>query len=319
MQVDSFDPAAMSPPQQSTTLQPVYSQSTGFTGALRRDGDVTVSGDLTLTQALVFVRGNLNITGSVTGEGILVATGDLTIGGQARMTSANRVALLSKGKITLAGNGPASSDLRGLVYAENGLSTQQLSVQGAVVARNPQKVEMVDTSLLGDGALLQAPFDILRVQPTPNPPYVVGNGLTAPEGSSSLVDIVAAAQQAPGASAASYELTSFQVTSSPDGTMGISIVTTTFESGGSSTAQPVILNGLSPEDLTLVLTTGRPAGTGLPALPGLGIKPQQLPSFDPAGSGPGGGPGAGIFQLSADPSQLLPLEDRARILLWRED
>ncbi len=293
MQVDSFDPQVLG--QLSSTLRPSYSQSTTFTGAVRRDGDVTVTGDLTLVQSLVFVQGDLTIAGSVSGDGILVATGDITIGGQAQMQSSNRVALLSKGKITLAGNGPASSDLRGLVYAENGLSTQQLSVQGAVVARNPQPVQMTDTRLLGDGKILQPPFDILTNPPPQPPELLIGGGMLAETGSARVADVAAAAGGGP--------LTRLWISSGADGTFTLSYITTT----GGVTAPQETLNGLWPEDLTEVLQ-----GT-------LGLSDEETRSFDPVQSSVSAGPAPGIFQLSADPSALLPLEDRARVLLWKED
>lgn len=294
MQVDSYDPQTLG--QLSSTLQASYPQSTTFTGAVRRDGDVSVTGDLALTQALVFVKGDLSIAGSVTGEGILVATGDITIGGQTQMQSNNRVAMLSKGKVTLAGSGPASSDLRGLVYAENGISTQQLSVQGAVVARSPRPVELTDTRVLGDGALLQPPFDV-RTNPPPDPPeLLLGGGLMAEAGSAGAADVSQAAGTGP--------LTRLWVSPGADGTFTLSYITTPAQ--GTPSEPQVTLSGLWPEQLSQQLLS-------------MGLLEAGLRSFDPPLPGSGSGAAPGIFQLSADPSQLLPLEDRARVLLWRED
>ncbi len=322
MQVDSYDPQTLG--QLSSTLQASYPQSATFTGAVRRDGNVSVTGDLALTQALVFVKGDLTISGSVTGEGILVATGDITIGGQTQMQSNNRVAMLSKGKITLAGSGPASSTLRGLVYAENGVSSQQLSVQGAVVARNPQPVQMTDTRLLGDGALLQAPFDIRPNPPVTDPPtFLLGGGslldASGPSAGAHITDSARAAALANGES--SYDIIEVRITPNADGTFALSYETTTHSSSGPPTVSPTATyTHLWPNELELALTTGRDPAPGVTALPALGVKPTDLPSVDPVPYDPGSaGPGPGIFQLSADPSQLLPLEDRARVLLWRED
>ena len=59
---------------------PVFFNSIALDGYMRSDEPVAVSGDLRLDNALLYINGNLTVTGSVSGVGTIVVTGKLTVG-----------------------------------------------------------------------------------------------------------------------------------------------------------------------------------------------------------------------------------------------
>lgn len=114
----------------STGSEPVK-----FTGTVRRDGNLSIEGDLDMQGALVFVDGNLNVNGALTGKGVVVCTGDLTVRDHAEVDSHDKVALLAKGKMTLKGGGLSSSLITGILYSEGGFEASQLTLRGVVISR----------------------------------------------------------------------------------------------------------------------------------------------------------------------------------------
>ncbi len=147
LEAASFDPGATAAP-----LQAHYTRA-DLTGRLRSSGPVTVAGDLALEGALLYVDGDLTVGGSLTGSGIVVTTGRLTVGAQADVAAADKVALLAQGGIRLQGQGKSGSRLRGLVYTEGPLEATQIRLEGALVAREAQsQVSLRDVAVLRDPA-----------------------------------------------------------------------------------------------------------------------------------------------------------------------
>ncbi len=296
MMIDSFDPANLG--QSSATLQPNY-QSTTFTGALRRNGNVNIDGDLNLNHALVFVRGDLSITGSVSGDGVLVCSGDLTVGRQATIAATQRVAILAGGSLTLEGNGPASSNVRGLLYAENGISAKQVLVEGAIVARRPPSVHVEDLRVAANGSLLQAPFTV-AVPGAPNPqPVAVVNFSDGSVTTKQSLTTGGVFTLPPGGTESTLE-----VYTKPDGNLIIRM----------TQVNPQPPPGTEP---TVVDNVYSSADELAAALQSMGLTdPQNVNAPDPVVSSTGS-PGSS-FPLSLDPSKVLPLEERTRVLLWHE-
>lgn len=106
-----------------------------FTGTVRRQGNLNIEGDLDVEGALLFVDGNLNVNGALTGKGVVVANGDLTIRDHAEVDAQDKVALLAKKKLTLKGEGRASSLITGILYSEGGFEASQLTLRGVVISR----------------------------------------------------------------------------------------------------------------------------------------------------------------------------------------
>ncbi|GMU53102.1 MAG: hypothetical protein AMXMBFR33_22480 [Candidatus Xenobia bacterium] len=302
MSVTGLDPDQPAPiGHPFLVLQSSYSGTT-FTGTLRGSGTVTVNGPLKLDRALVYIDGNLEINGGVDGTGVLVTTGNLTVNGQASVVADSRVAMLSQGKITLAGNGPVGSSIKGLVYAEGGVDAKQLKLQGALVSRNQPPVQLDRARLLNDGGLLQPPFNTLPyVTPVPEVRYIHGTAAspgpmlkTAPSPPANPVN------------GTRFGYSKVEATFLPDGRVQVnarSFSRTYRVPPGGWVDDPGYPMDSSPS---------------LNSLASLGHRSDPLRDslIDPPLPGTGGS--APTYTLVLDPAELLPTKDRARILIWRE-
>lgn len=106
-----------------------------MTGITRfQSGAVTVNGDLSLDNAVVYVDGDLRITGSLQGVGAVIVNGQTEVGKAVRLTSSDNVALLSQGDIRLRGDGQESSFFQGLLLTQGALSADRLTIVGSAIA-----------------------------------------------------------------------------------------------------------------------------------------------------------------------------------------
>lgn len=126
-----LDPLGSRPFEELTTGY--FASNEIFEGTVRRDGDLTINGNLEMDAAFLYVSGNLRITGDLTGSGIVVVRGNVMVEGKATLAGANKMALLAEGSIDLTGQGQNSSSFRGLVYTQQGFSARQVTVRGALV------------------------------------------------------------------------------------------------------------------------------------------------------------------------------------------
>ncbi len=104
-----------------------------LTGSARGQGVVTFSQHLTLSNSHLFVEGDLNLPRGVSGAGVIVATGDISIGASANLEAMTELAVVSGGRVTLAGRGTERSHLRGLFYAEGGLRAADITLVGTLL------------------------------------------------------------------------------------------------------------------------------------------------------------------------------------------
>ena len=119
---------------------------TALSGSARHDGELQLDQDLALSGALLYVNGNLRVNGNITGTGVIVVDGDLEVTSGVTLDGATKVAIVSSGKVTLRGVGPASSTIKGLFYAENGLLAEEITVIGAMIAAGDDAgVELVNS------------------------------------------------------------------------------------------------------------------------------------------------------------------------------
>jgi len=106
-----------------------------LTGVVRCDGPaVTINGDLALDNCLLYVDGNLKVTGSVKGSGAVVVTGAATVEGGSGLTSADSVALLAKGDLSLSSTTTQKYTFQGLVYTRGNFKAKNFTVVGGFVA-----------------------------------------------------------------------------------------------------------------------------------------------------------------------------------------
>lgn len=84
---------------------------------------------------VVYVNGDVTITGTVEGQGAIVATGKITVTGTMD-TQADHAALVAKDDITIHGDGPNSSKFQGLVYSEGSIDIARTTIMGAAVSKD---------------------------------------------------------------------------------------------------------------------------------------------------------------------------------------
>jgi hypothetical protein len=107
-------------------------------GFCRVQGNFSVAGNLELHGSMLYVDGDLTVIKGVKGKGALVVTGKTTIGKGADITSDNLVALLSQGDVTLGSPGAAdTSSFQGIVYTEGNFKADNMSLLGAFLTRGP--------------------------------------------------------------------------------------------------------------------------------------------------------------------------------------
>lgn len=123
-------------------------QSETLAGYNRGTGDVVVSGDLNLEAGVLYVDGQLRVSGGVKGRGALIATGGIVLGGASTLESDHQVALLSQGDIELRGSG----SFRGLIYTEGNLTSQGVKLLGSLITNSSSeqggKVALRESGLL---------------------------------------------------------------------------------------------------------------------------------------------------------------------------
>ena len=117
------------------TLAPGIQPDQNLSGVVRCDGpSVTINGDLNLDNCLFFVDGALTVTGSVRGSGAVVVTGATTVNGGSGLTSADSVALLSKGDLKLMSPNSSKYTFQGLAYTRGNFQAKNFTVVGGFVA-----------------------------------------------------------------------------------------------------------------------------------------------------------------------------------------
>lgn len=125
--------------------EPTYGATT-LSGAYYAGGSLTYSGALTLSNAFLYVRGNLTLSNGVTGTGALVVDGSITMkGGPSQIVGSQSIALVATGPIAVAGTGSGRSVpglgsgnvFEGLVYSQTAVDARNILVVGNVVVDAP--------------------------------------------------------------------------------------------------------------------------------------------------------------------------------------
>ncbi|MBI3929705.1 MAG: hypothetical protein HY319_29465 [Armatimonadetes bacterium] len=91
---------------------------------------LTYQGSVALDSAMLYVDGDLEIAGSLTGTGLVVVNGDVVIGQGAALDGDSKLALLATGDVFLRGG---SSHFQGLVYCEGNLDARNVTIVGNTI------------------------------------------------------------------------------------------------------------------------------------------------------------------------------------------
>lgn len=107
--------------------------ATEIVGSARAAGNISFPQTLKLSNASLFVDGDLTLQRGVEGTGMLVATGDITIRSGARLEGLTELAVVSGGQVKLLGSGAERSVVRGFFYAEGGLEAAEITLVGSLL------------------------------------------------------------------------------------------------------------------------------------------------------------------------------------------
>lgn len=139
---------------------------TKLSGINRREGPMTVQEGLFLDGANLFVHGDLSVLGGLTGKGVLVVDGNVTISGQSDFDSSNGMAVLSSHDFRISGGDPSGSYFQGLVYTEGSFNADKVTLVGSLVAAGePRPVTLTDTRVFQ-----LPPPPVATASPAPTPP-----------------------------------------------------------------------------------------------------------------------------------------------------
>lgn len=100
---------------------------------------------LDIDKGVLYVDGNLVVNGGIHGSGAIIVKGTTTIRGAGSMNGDANVALLSKGKVDIAGDSGNPQVLKGLLYSEGGLTSNEMKLRGLFVNNDPSG--MSDTQM----------------------------------------------------------------------------------------------------------------------------------------------------------------------------
>jgi len=112
------------------------------------NGDLHITGSLQLNQGILFVKGNLQVDGGVTGEGAIYVGGTTLIQRGADLRASDQIAVVSRDKITLRGAGQSAYFFQGLLYSEADVLAKDITVLGAVIARGLGGLDFENVNLL---------------------------------------------------------------------------------------------------------------------------------------------------------------------------
>ncbi|MDQ7823660.1 MAG: hypothetical protein RDV48_12745 [Candidatus Eremiobacteraeota bacterium] len=104
----------------------------------RAQGKLTVYGDLSLDNALLFAGDDLVITGKVEGAGTLISKGAITIGNASTLAASNRLAVVAEKDITVAGQG---SYLQGMIYTHGNFYGENFTLVGNLIAQSSEETK----------------------------------------------------------------------------------------------------------------------------------------------------------------------------------
>ncbi|MEW6278817.1 MAG: hypothetical protein AB1758_09360 [Candidatus Eremiobacterota bacterium] len=291
MTARDYDPKVMERPY--VDLQASYSGSVAFTGVMRRDGNLSVGGDLDLQGAVIYVDGDVTVDGALTGKGVVAATGNITVRDHSELDAQDRVALLSQKKLTLHGGGRSSSLIHGILYSEGGFEADLLTLRGVLIARGQNPTD--PTIKLSNSRVIR---DVA--------PVAVDVGPTA--GTTSFDISVGLDGELP-----FTPMYSPSYSGKGPGGGGVSVITVTRRQDGTYSvlkSNPVIPGIFANEsDLAQRISTATGASYS-----------EVLRQVFTASRGTPQTTVAPGFALTVkDPSQMLPIYEQARVVLWKEN
>lgn len=155
-EIDSFDIASLRPTE-SLPLTPAASTVIDDTRHFN-DPSLSLPGGLTLDQGVLYVNGDLHISGGLKGMGAIICNGDVTIDGGASFAADDQLAIVAQGDVTISGQGADRSVFQGLIYTEGNLYAESTTLLGVFVANGESTaLHSGSTVLLKDAGVIHYP------------------------------------------------------------------------------------------------------------------------------------------------------------------
>lgn len=280
-----------------------------ITGTARRNGTLVLDHGLRLEGSHLFVDGDLTVRGGVEGNGVVVATGDVHFESGLTLEGATELALLTDGRAQLVGRGRASSTVRGVIYADEGLEAQEMTLVGSLLAGNSQAGVGLD-----DVRFIAEEPGPAAVQPVNDTFYYIGRV------NRSMTTNVVTLTEAIETEVPGYELGFvLWVQAGPGGSYPLTL---TLQPGYLPANGTWTLQG--PEDIPGVELALTGALTSLTGFDETGLAwvanfMSNHPLEDLISGGGGSSRPGGSIDLYGDISRFLPLKDRIRVVSWFED
>lgn len=152
-----FDIAKFDPEKNEDTYYEDLSEtgmSLKLTGNSRYQGNLTLTGDLNLDNAFLFVNGDLNINGAFKGIGTIVVSGKCSFKGAVEIESNEQIALISGGGIEAIGESSKRSIFKGLLYTKGPFVATKITILGGFVVDNAAPAEIVDCEIFYSGQFI---------------------------------------------------------------------------------------------------------------------------------------------------------------------
>lgn len=128
-------------------------------GNSRRQGNLTLSGDLNLDNAFIYVDGDLTIQGALRGTGAIIVSGKCRFKGSVGLESNEEIALLSGGGVEAIGESSARSIFKGLLYTTGPFRAEKLTILGGFIVDNGAPTEVVDCTIYSSGQQITTNFN----------------------------------------------------------------------------------------------------------------------------------------------------------------
>ncbi|MFA7480811.1 MAG: hypothetical protein WC314_09930 [Vulcanimicrobiota bacterium] len=145
-----FDPAREVDIPYEDLLSPRSSLT--LVGNLRREGDLNLSGSLTLDNAFLFVNGDLTVDRNLRGLGAIVVTGKVKFSGAVDLAGNDQIAILSGGGIEVEGRDADRSIFKGLLYTKGPFVARKITVVGGFMVDDGASTEIIDSTIYYSGA-----------------------------------------------------------------------------------------------------------------------------------------------------------------------
>lgn len=169
LEVTDYDPAGwagLETINQNTLSPPSPFDPSLLEGLWRRQGDLTVLGDLELDGAYLYVDGSLQINGAVTGTGSIFSTGNISIGDASGFATDNVQALVADGDLSISGGSGSSardnSFFSGILFNKGNMNLSNVTVVGSVVnhSNTNSTLQLNNVALLSNPEAIQFDFGL---------------------------------------------------------------------------------------------------------------------------------------------------------------